>query len=119
MNKTIREILRLQKSFRILRGWLITYGDIGDGRFSMSETIRVSKTAHIYPYAGPRTPRDYLLHEVLHIAMHALRSSRGRALDYENMVVDLCRIIDTRNLRPYPVHIYKQDSPSLKLRRSK
>lgn len=119
MNKTIKELRRLQKSFRILRGWLITYGDIGDGRVSMSETIRVSKIAHIYPYEGPEMPRDYLLHEILHIALHALRSSRGRCADYETMVVDLCRIIDTRDLRPYPENIYKQRSPCLQDRRSK
>jgi hypothetical protein len=78
--------------FRTLRGWKITSG--GDGKYFGQCVFNPDvKTAHVYPWPddGPTAePAEYVLHEVLHVAVRA--AANDRALE-EALVQDLCRLV--------------------------
>jgi hypothetical protein len=92
--KTRRGELRwLLQCFRILDGWNVRrvehhkYG----GQVSYGKS-----NALIYGFDGRPTPCDFVLHEVLHVVLQALRSVRGgRSQRYaeEHVVQDICKVV--------------------------
>jgi len=90
-----RELKRIIKRFRILDDWTIKYDTQNEykGQCSVSEK---RKLAVIYDWGSRGRPKDYFLHEVLHIVFRAVMYSRkvdkylcGRENE-EISVQDLC-----------------------------
>ena len=89
-----KEILYWQRRFRNLRGWKITLDENWDSLRSQIH-LNESKTATIG--RGPKDcalPENYILHEVLHIAIKAASNSRE---DEEFLVQDLTEIVKERD----------------------
>ena len=82
------EILLWQKQFRLLRGWKIRYLDDGhhNGMMAISDKDR---TADIYPCPCKVAMPDYLLHEILHLA---LKQIKNRVTE-EMCVQDILRLL--------------------------
>ena len=77
--------------FRTLRGWKITSG--GGNYFGQCVFNSDAKIAHVYPWPGEgptAEPAEYVLHEVLHVAVRA--AANDHALE-EEFVQDLCRLV--------------------------
>ncbi len=88
-----RELARIIRRFRILRDWKIEY----DTKSIYKAQVAVNaekKTAVIFDWEGRPRPKDYFLHEVLHIVFYAVSYSRKidkSAKQTEEMCVqDLC-----------------------------
>lgn len=98
--ETLREDLRdIKKRFRILKSWRVIChrGQIGPHTYFNSVTIHDEKPrAFLWPWdhtQGPQ-PSDYVLHEVLHVALRALTRTpkRDRREAEENLIEDVCGI---------------------------
>ena len=64
--------LRWSEPFKsILKGWRVTFNTTHEykGQCNISP---VRNSATIYEWGGTRVPKDYILHEMLHIAFKAL-----------------------------------------------
>ncbi len=86
-----------QSLFRVLDGWTITYIEESD-ELHTPETFYINgqccldidyKEAAIYPCPGDVDLREYVLHEILHVAF-AAADNRDRE---ETFIRDLCTII--------------------------
>jgi hypothetical protein len=91
MDSPQSELAAVVSQFRVLNSWTVTYDPTVMYK-NGCEWNKETKRAAIYGWGGigPQ-PKDYLLHEVLHIAFHAATAD-DKALE-EMFVRDLCRII--------------------------
>ena len=77
------------KKFRILKDWNIKFekNSIYKGQVNYNPEIKV---AVIYDWPNKNRPKDYYLHEVLHIAFRVAENSREKQ---ELFIQDLCKLI--------------------------
>lgn len=85
-------VKELKKRFRILDGWTITMGSdkrLDGTPYTEECTVDMNQhTAVIYPWLiNEQEPSDYLLHEILHIALRVASIDRERE---ELFTQDLC-----------------------------
>lgn len=87
----LAQIRRLSRRFRILDGWNISLDR--RSRYKGQTNINAAKrTAVIYDWPpGEAVPRDFYLHEVLHIVLRAGYGSGNLGRD-EQVIRDLCRV---------------------------
>ena len=79
--------------FRILSDWDIRL--IPDADCTDKVIIRQSRVARICRPSGDACPRDYVLHELLHIALTELRYStpEDRGVKEEILIQDICGLV--------------------------
>lgn len=58
----------------LLKGWRVVYAKQEDGPNACVYINKKSKKAYVCPYGGSNVPKDYVLHELLHIAFAILRT---------------------------------------------
>jgi len=88
-----KEIAFWQSKFRLLEGWSIEFDSTSEYKDQCSIG---KKEATIYDSSERRLPREYIFHEITHIAWSVVRESRVYHLKRENeevMVQDLCKIV--------------------------
>jgi len=95
-----KRLKAIARHFRVLRGWTVTYGSQGGKQRKQAAIVVKKKRLHVYPFGRKRSPNEYLLHEVLHAALIAVReegvSYKRRKKREELLVQDLCNAITSR-----------------------
>jgi len=99
-DRVAREIAFWQPKFRLLDGWTIEFDPESELKDQSSHNAK-KKHGVIYDVSFAQMPKDYVYHELLHLAMAALmlvqpRKYRERE---EILVQDLCRIVFDEKLR--------------------
>ena len=70
------EILYWQSQFRLLKGWTITFDT--ESEFKGQSSIGVKKKSGvIFDWDEGRMPKDYIFHEMFHMAQAVARETRG------------------------------------------
>lgn len=79
--------------FRILSNWDIRF--IPNADCADRVIIRQSRVARICRPSGDQCPRDYVLHELLHLALTELRygDPRDRVAKEESLIQDICALV--------------------------
>ena len=89
----IQKLNEIKNKFRILSDWVIDIDNTGDyfGQVSISPT---EKKAVLYPWHNSEEPKDFLIHELLHVAMRAFdRSPEETKHELEELLVqDICQL---------------------------
>lgn len=90
-----RELAAVKQCFRGLRDWRIRVDGNSVYKGQVSITLR-QKEAVIYDWPDDaQRPADFLLHELLHIAVRRLHSSVRNARDREEeFIQDVCALIE-------------------------
>ena len=94
-----KRLKAIARHFRVLRGWTVTYGSQGGKQRKQAAIVVKMKRLHVYPFDRRLRlcPDEYLLHEVLHAALIAVReegvSHEKRKKREELLVQDLCNAI--------------------------
>jgi hypothetical protein len=82
-----------KKEFRILHDWSVAYLP-SDEHYAKCTYSLDDKIAGIYPYYDNKVSPDvYIIHELLHICIAALRETGNDKESEEQFVQDLCRVI--------------------------
>jgi len=86
----------MKKQFRILRDWKIENKKADAKNQAMVHISPKGKEATIYSFGIRPVPKDFRLHEYLHIALRALNRMKRNSKEYlqaeEKLVQDICRI---------------------------
>ena len=93
-----KQIKYWQKKFRILESWKIEFDPDPDYKDQANFSER-KRLAIIYGSSYKRVPTDYVLHEMIHIALTEVRKTaiNGNSVyareKEENFVQDICTIV--------------------------
>ncbi len=90
-------VKKMSEKFRILKCWKVRGASNVPGYADQCHIDNEHNTAVIYPSSEMDEPTDYLLHEVLHVAMRALwgmdkRKPKEIIQAEEKLVQDICVI---------------------------
>ena len=93
--RAFKEISYWQPKFRLLKDWVIDFDTESEYKDQCSYGVK-EKEAVIYDWSAGRMPKDYIFHEMVHIAMAVVREtkhySRNREAE-EILVQDLSKIM--------------------------
>lgn len=100
--KLQEDINEIRKHFRILEGWEITLNK--DSKYKAQQCSNVqTKMATIYDWPDDNVPKDYILHELLHICLRAIHHSQGYLRkEEEEFIQDLCEIWKQKDINSKP-----------------
>jgi len=89
-----KRIHDFQDCFRILEKWKIRFDYESEDKGRCYHNSK-KRTAVIYDWGKKRMPKDYLLHEILHICQAEMWSLgwEDREIEEEMFIQDLCRMI--------------------------
>ena len=94
------QINHIRRYFRVLEGWEIHFNKESKCKCQCVANPK-TKTAVIYDcdWNGGEVPKDYVLHELLHICLREIHHEKGFKKKKEELFIqDLCDLLKTKNL---------------------
>jgi len=88
------EINYWKQKIRILKDWEITLNCESEYKAQVMSNVQ-KKMATIYAWPDDNVPKDYIFHEMLHIALMAVHHPKGFRKELEEKLIhDICSIVN-------------------------